>query len=57
VSLIIPKAQLTTSATLYQIADESNYYTFNLSYSGSTVTLAFKGRSSSGQILRVFGVN
>ena len=57
VSLVIPMAQLTTTATTYQIADESNYYTFNLSYSGSTVTLAYKGRSSSGQILRVFGVN
>lgn len=57
VTLTIPKAQLTTTATTYQIADESNYYTFNLSYSGSTVTLAYKGRSGSGQILRVFGVN
>lgn len=57
VTLTIPKAQITTTATTYQIADESNYYTFNLSYSGSTVTLAYKGRSGSGQILRVFGVN
>ena len=57
VSLVVPKSQLTTTATTYQLADETNYYTFNLSYSGSTVTLAYKGRSSSGQILRVFGVN
>ncbi len=57
VSLFIPKAQLTTTATAYQLADETNYYTFNLSYSGSTVTLAYKGRSGSGQVLRVFGVN
>lgn len=57
VSLFIPKGQLTTTATTYQLADETNYYTFNLSYSGSTVTLAYKGRSGSGQILRVFGVN
>lgn len=57
VSLFIPKDQLTTTATAYQLADETNYYTFNLSYSGSTVTLAYKGRSGSGQVLRVFGVN
>lgn len=57
VSLFIPKSQLTTTATTYQLADETNYYTFNLSYSSSTVTLAYKGRSGSGQILRVFGVN
>lgn len=57
VSLFIPKAQLTTTATTYQLADETNYYTFNLSYSSTTVTLAYKGRSGSGQILRVFGVN
>lgn len=57
VSLIIPKGQITTSAVTYQVADETNYYTFNLSYSGSTVTLAYKGRSSSGQIIRIWGVN
>lgn len=57
VSLFIPKGQLTTTATTYQLADETNYYTFNLSYSSSTVTLAYKGRSGSGQVLRVFGVN
>ena len=57
VSLFIPKGQLTTTATTYQLADETNYYTFNLSYSGTTVTLAYKGRSGSGQILKVFGVN
>lgn len=57
VSLFIPKGQLTTTATTYQLADETNYYTFNLSYSGTTVTLAYKGRSGSGQVLRVFGVN
>ena len=57
VCLFLPKAILTTTATAYQIADESNYYSFNLSYSGSTVTLAYRGRSGSGQILRVFGIN
>lgn len=57
VSLFIPKGQITTSAVTYQLADETNYYTFNLSYSGSTITLAYKGRSGTGQVLRVFGVN
>lgn len=57
VSLIIPKAQITTTATTYQLADETNYYTFNLSYSSTTVTLTYKSRSSSGQILSIFGVN
>ena len=54
--VVIPKSIITTSAVSYQFADETSYYSFNLSYSGSTVTLAYKGRSSSGQILRIFGV-
>lgn len=56
-AVVIPKAIITTSAVSYQFADETNYYSFNISYSGSTVTLAYKGRSSSGQILKVYGVN
>lgn len=55
VSLVVPKIMLTTSAVSFQIADESNYCSFNLSYSGSTVTLARTG--GNGQINRVFGVN
>ena len=57
VAIFIPKNLLTTSEVSYQIADEVNYYSFKLSYSGSTVTLAYSARSSSGQILRVFGIN
>ena len=57
VACIIPASVITTSSVSYQIADESYYYSFNIYYSGSTCYLAFKGRSSSGQILRVFGVN
>ncbi len=56
-AVVIPASQLTTTATAYQFADESYYYSFNLSYSGTTVTLAYKGRSSSGQIIRIYGVN
>ena len=54
-SLVVPKIMLTTSAVSFQIADESNYKSFNLSYSGSLVTLAIQG--GNGQINRVFGVN
>lgn len=57
VATIVPAAQITTSAVVYQIADESYYYSFNLYYSGSTCYLAYRNRNSSGQILRVFGVN
>ncbi len=57
VCAIIPKAVITTSAVTYQFADEANYYSFKLSYSGTTVTLAYNSRSSSGQILAVYGVN
>ena len=56
-SLTIPASLITTSSVLFQIADESNYYSFGLSYSGSTVTLAYHGRSGTGQILRIFGIN
>lgn len=55
VSLVIPRIQLTTTATAYQIADESNYKSFILSYSGSIVTLTMG--NGNGQINRVFGVN
>lgn len=55
VSLVVPKIMLTKSAVSFQIADETNYKSFNLYYSGSTVTLAIQG--GSGQINRVFGVN
>lgn len=57
ISLTIPKAQLTTTATKYQVADETNYLAFNLSYSGSTVTLAYVGTSASGSVMKVYGVN
>ena len=54
-SLVVPKNMLTTSAVSFQIADESNYKSFNLSYSGSTVTLSIQG--GNGQVNRVFGIN
>lgn len=54
-SLVVPKIMLTTSAVSFQIADESNYKSFNLSYSGSLVTLSMG--NGNGQINRVFGAN
>lgn len=54
-SLVVPKIMLTTSAVSFQIADESNYKSFNLSYSGSTVTLSIQ--DGNGQVNRVFGIN
>ena len=51
-SLVVPKIMLTTSAVSFQIADESNYKSFNLSYSGSLVTLSMG--NGNGQINRVF---
>ena len=57
ISLTVPKAQLTTTATKYQVADETNYLAFNLSYSGTTVTLAYVGTSASGSVMKVYGVN
>nr|DAJ09904.1 MAG TPA: protein of unknown function DUF859 [Caudoviricetes sp.] len=56
-TVVIPKSVITTSAVSYQFADEANYYSFNLSYSGTTATLAYKGRSGSGQILKIYGIN
>lgn len=55
IGLVVPKAILTTSDVKYQIADDVNYCSFNLKYSGSTVTLTRS--AGNGIIQRVFGVN
>ncbi len=55
--IVIPGNLLTTSAVAYQFSDEGYFYSFNISYSGTTVTLAYKNRSSSGQITNIYGVN
>lgn len=57
VTLVVPKALITTSSVSYQITDEAYYYSFYLYYSGSTCYLKYNGRNSSGQILYVYGVN
>lgn len=55
IGLVVPKALLTTSDVKYQIADDANYCSFYLKYSGSTVTMTRYG--GSGQIISVYGVN
>jgi hypothetical protein len=55
IGLVVPKAVLTTSDVKYQIADDANYCSFYLKYSGSTVTLTRYG--GNGSITNVYGVN
>ncbi len=54
-SIIVPKGLVTTSAVNWQIADELNYRSFSLKYSGSTVTLTIG--NGSGPITNVYGIN
>lgn len=54
-SLIIPKALITTTDVNWQIADEVNYRGFKLKYSGTTVTLTIGG--GTGSITNVYGIN
>lgn len=56
-AVCIPANVITTSAVGYQFADESYYYSFNVYQSGSYIYFAYRGRSSSGQIVAIFGVN
>ena len=54
-SLIVPKALITTTDVNWQLADEVNYRGFKLKYSGSTVTLTIGG--GTGSITNVYGIN
>ncbi len=54
-SIIVPKGMITTSAVNWQIADELNYRSFSLKYSGSTVTMTIG--NGSGPITNVYGIN
>ena len=56
-SITLPKGIISTTEATYQLADEANYVSFGVKYSGTTVTLTFKASSSTGQITRVFGIN
>lgn len=55
VGIVLPKAILTTSDVRYQIADDANYCSFSIRYSGSTVTLTRYG--GAGTITNIYGVN
>lgn len=57
ITTIIPKDAITTDGARFQIADESNYYSFKMSYSGTTTTLAYYNRNGSGQIVAVYGMS
>ena len=57
ITMTIPKLLLTGTDQSYCISDEADYITFKLKYSGSTATLTFGSRSSSGSIVKVYGVN
>lgn len=50
-SLIIPTDCLTTSNQEFQVADESNYVSFNIKYSGSNILIAGASRSNYGSII------
>lgn len=53
-SQIVPRSLITTSDSRWQIADDTKYTSFNLRYSGSTVTLTWA--AGYGYIYNVFGV-
>lgn len=55
ISVTIPKGLITTSDTKFQFADEQNYCSFAIKYSGSTVTLTRS--AGSGIITNVYGIN
>ena len=57
ITMTIPKLLLTGTDQSYCISDEADYVTFKLKYSSSTATLTFGSRSSSGSIVKVYGVN
>ena len=54
-SMIVPKAMITTSDVSYQLADELNYRGFKLKYSSTTVTLTIG--NGTGSITSVYGIN
>lgn len=54
-AVFVPKLAITTSNVTYCYSDGRDVQTFQLKYSGSTVTLTMG--SEGGSILRIFGVN
>ena len=56
ISCTVPVAMLSSSATRFCIADETNWLTFDVSVSGSTTTLAIASRGADGFIEKVYGM-
>ena len=56
ISCTVPVAMLSSSATRFCIADETNWLTFDVSVSGSTATLAIASRGADGFIEKVYGM-
>ena len=54
-AIVVPAAAITTSEVKYQLADETYYVTFYLSYSGSSCTVRYN--SGSGSITKIYGIN
>ena len=54
---VVPVPYLTSTDMAFQVADQNNSYSFNVRTSGSNnVRIAYKSRTSTGQIVHVFGV-
>lgn len=51
----IPYAAITTSDVSYQVADESNFLTFKIKKSGTSIVITIGNKSSTGRILAVYG--
>lgn len=56
ISCTVPVAMLSSAATRFCIADETNWLTFDVSVSGSTVTLTIASRGADGFIEKVYGM-
>ena len=56
ISCTVPVAMLSSTATRFCIADETNWLTFDVSVSGSTVTLTIASRGADGFIEKVYGM-
>ena len=57
ICMMIPTSAIISSDTAYQINNESDFYSFYLKTSGSNnVVITYRNRSSTGKIIRVYGV-
>lgn len=53
-SMVIPKAAVTTSDVTWQLTDNTNYRTFKIRYSGTSIIIT--GVAGSGSITNVYGI-